>query len=142
MPKIGLPVELNDYRPVALTSHIIKTLERFLVRRMKLQVAEELEPLQFAYQEHLGAEDAVLYLLHQAYSYLGVPSYVLIAFLFTLYRSDCRYNSESCHIQKYSNDTAVVACVSGGQQGVYRDLVETFTDVSKKNLPSSEHHQD
>ena len=44
-----IPMELNDYRPVALTSHIMKTLERLLVRRMRLQVAEDLDPLQFAY---------------------------------------------------------------------------------------------
>jgi len=55
MPKLGQPVELNDYRPVALTSHIMKTLERLLVRRMRLQVAEDLDtppPPQFAYQKH------------------------------------------------------------------------------------------
>jgi len=45
--------ELNDYRPV-------------LDRRMRLQVAEDLDPLQFAYQKHIGVEDAVLYILHRA----------------------------------------------------------------------------
>ena len=50
----------------------------------------------------------------------------LAAFLFTLYTSNFRYNSESCHIQKYSDDTAVVACVRGGQENEYRNLVESF----------------
>ena len=58
--------ELNDYRPVALTSHIMKTLERLFVRRMRLQVAEDLDPLQFAYQKHIGVEDTILYMLHWA----------------------------------------------------------------------------
>ena len=176
-------MELNDYRPVALTSHIMKTLERLLVRRTRLQVAEDLDPLQVAYQKHIGVEDAILCMLHRAYAYLDVPgSYVrimffdfpsafntirppilkdkflgrgvatsltswiidyltarpqyvrmgrcvsgtrecsfgapqgtvLAPFLFTLYTSDFRYSSESCHIQKYSDDTAVVACVRGG----------------------------
>ena len=49
--KLGQPVELNDYRRVALTSHIMKTLERLLVRCMRLQVADDLDPLQFAYQK-------------------------------------------------------------------------------------------
>ena len=44
----------------------------------------------------------------------GAPQGTVLApFLFTLYTLDLRYNSESCHIQKYFDDTAVVACVSG-----------------------------
>ena len=57
---------------VALTSHIVKTLERLLVCRMRLQVA---------YQKHIGVEDAILYMLHWVYAYLDVPgSYVRIMF--------------------------------------------------------------
>ena len=66
-------MELNDYRSVALTSHVMKTLERLLVRRMRLQVAEDLDPLQFAFQKPIGVEDVILYMLHQAYAYLDVP---------------------------------------------------------------------
>jgi len=82
MPKLGQPVELNNYRfDRALTSQIMKTLERLLVRRMRLQVAEDLDPLQFANQKHTGVEDAILYMLHRAYAYLNVPgSYVRIMF--------------------------------------------------------------
>ena len=53
VPKLGQPLELNDYRPVTLTSHIMKTLERLLVCCMRLQVAEDLDPLQVAYQKHI-----------------------------------------------------------------------------------------
>jgi len=67
---------------VALTSHIIKTLELLLVRRMRLQVAEDLDSLQFAYQKHIGVEDAILYMLQQAYASLDVPSsYVRVMLL-------------------------------------------------------------
>ncbi|KAI4894906.1 hypothetical protein NFI96_007434, partial [Prochilodus magdalenae] len=31
-----------------------------------------------------------------------------------------RYNSETCHMQKFSDDTAIVACVRGGQEAEYR----------------------
>ena len=58
---------------------------------------------------------------------------VLAPFLFNLYTSDFWYNSDSCHVQKYSDDTAVVACVCGGQEKEYRDLVEAFTDWTKNN---------
>ena len=79
--KLGRPVELNDYRPVAMTSHIVKTLERLLVRHMRLQVSEDLDPLQLAYQKHIGVEDTILYMLHRAYASLDVPgSYVRVMF--------------------------------------------------------------
>ena len=65
--------------------------------------------------------------------YWGSAGHVLAPFLFNLYTSDFRYNSESCHIQKYSDDTAVVACVRGGQEKVYRDLVEFFYGWTKNN---------
>ena len=64
-----------------LTSHIMKTLDRLLVRRMRLQVAGDLDPLQFAYQKHIGVVESILYMLHRAYAYLDVPgSYVRIMF--------------------------------------------------------------
>lgn len=57
----------------------------------------------------------------------GLPDILgyLAPFLIMLYTSDFRYNSESCHIQKYSDDTDVVGFVSSGQDGEYRDLVLT-----------------
>ena len=42
---------------------------------------------------------------------------VLSPALFTLYTSDFKYNTESCHIQKFSDDTAIVACIRDGQEG-------------------------
>ena len=191
VPKLKRPAELNDYRPVALTSHIMKTLERLLLHLLRLEVKDTLDPLQFAYKEHIGVDDAVLYMLHRALSHLeepgayvrimffdfssafntiqpiilrdklkemGVdPSFVswitdylterpqfvrlgncvsgtvmsstgapqgtvLAPFLFTLYTADFKYNSESCHIQKYLDDTAIVACIRNGCESEYRDL--------------------
>ncbi|KAI4872034.1 hypothetical protein NFI96_006517 [Prochilodus magdalenae] len=192
VPKKGRPTELNDFRPVALTSHVMKTLECHLLRP---QVQHAMDPLQFAYRKKVGVEDAMLYFLHRAHSHLdkggsavrvmffdfssafntiqplrlkdklarmqvdphlvswitdyltGRPQYVrlkdctsetvvsstgapqgtvLSSFLFTLYTSDFRYNSETCHMQKFSDDTAIVACVRGGQEVEYRNLVEDF----------------
>ena len=40
----------------------------------------------------------------------GAPQGTVLApLLFTLYTADFKYTSESCHIQKYSDDTAIVA---------------------------------
>ena len=70
VPKTPRPSVLNDYRPVALTSHIMKTMERLLLHIFRPQVQHAQDPLQFGYQEKVGVEDATIYLLNRAYSYL------------------------------------------------------------------------
>ncbi|KAI3362562.1 hypothetical protein L3Q82_012268 [Scortum barcoo] len=55
---------------------------------------------------------------------------VLSPFLFTLYTLDFTYSTDSCHLQKFSDDTAIVGCVSEGNDCAYRkvimDFVKTF----------------
>ena len=70
VPKKSTPSDLNDYRPVALTSYMMKVLERLVLANLRLQVRALLNPLQFAYQPHLGVDDAVIYLLQQDHSHL------------------------------------------------------------------------
>ncbi|KAK3528352.1 hypothetical protein QTP86_034147 [Hemibagrus guttatus] len=68
--KKATPSGLRDYRPVALTSHVMKLLERIVLSYMVPQVKPALDPLQSAYQPHVGVDDAVIYLLQHAQSYL------------------------------------------------------------------------
>ncbi|KAI3373139.1 hypothetical protein L3Q82_006469 [Scortum barcoo] len=49
---------------------------------------------------------------------------VLSPFLFTLYTSDFRFSSQSCHLQKFSDDSA-----SRGQEKEYRSVVDRGTEV-------------
>ncbi|XP_051251058.1 uncharacterized protein LOC127360648 [Dicentrarchus labrax] len=70
IPKKPHPGELNDFRPVALTSHVMKTMERLLLHHLRPQVRHALDPLQFAYQEKVGVEDAIVYLMHRSLSHL------------------------------------------------------------------------
>lgn len=51
VPKISCPQVNNDYRPVAPTSNVMKSLERFLlgVLQAEAEVAQSLDHLQFAY---------------------------------------------------------------------------------------------
>ena len=202
VPKKPQPAEPNDYRPVALTSHIMKVLERLLLAHLNKQVSTFQDPLQFAYRNGLGVEDAIIYLLHRAHSHLdqsgstlrvmffdfssafntiqpallceklhkfqvdssttswiydyltnrpqfvrlkgcvsemevssiGAPQgTVLSPFLFTLYTSDFQYNSESCHLQKYSDDSAVVGCISNGQEAEYKELICQFVKWCSNN---------
>ena len=52
---------------------------------------------------------------------------------FTLYTSGFTYNTESCHIQKFSDDSAVVGCIKDGQEGEYRSLVDNFVQWCRNN---------
>ena len=60
----------NDLRPVALTSSVIKVLERIILRRLNVLVDPFLDPLQFAYRQKRNVEDAVLYVLNKIYAHL------------------------------------------------------------------------
>ena len=50
VPKKSTPSDLNDYRPVALTSYVMKVLERLVLANLRPQVRALLDPLQFTYQ--------------------------------------------------------------------------------------------
>ena len=54
-------------------------------------------------------------------------------FLSSLYTSDFRHNTDTCHLQKYADDSAIVASVSGGQEMEYRGLVNSFVQWCKQN---------
>ncbi|KAI3371954.1 hypothetical protein L3Q82_006828 [Scortum barcoo] len=75
---VNRPSELNDFRPVALTSHLMmKDVGAALPQPPQTQVQHAQDRLQFclpAYQPGVGVEDAILYLLHRAHSHLDKGS--------------------------------------------------------------------
>lgn len=202
VPKKPRPGELNDFRPVALTSHLMKTLERLVLHLIRPQVQHAQDPLQFAYREKVGVEDAILFLLHRASTFLdkgggavrilffdfssafntiqphllheklttmhvdpvlttwitdyltkrlqyvrlkdctsdittcstGVPQGTVLApLLFTLYTAGFRHSTEMCHLQKFSDDTAIVGCIRKGEEGEYRRVIQDFVDMSQRD---------
>ena len=58
---------------------------------------------------------------------------VLSPFLFILYITDFQHNCESCHLHKFSDNSAVVGCIREGQEGEYRTLVESFVEWPEQN---------
>lgn len=57
VPNKRQPIALNDYRPVALTSHLLKTFEKLILVHLRPLVTTPLHPLQFAYQDGNGVDD-------------------------------------------------------------------------------------
>ena len=73
VPKKPRPTELNHYRPIALTSIIMKCLEKLLLNTILPLVTPHLDPFQFAYKARRGTEDAVACLLHLLLQHLDSP---------------------------------------------------------------------
>ena len=46
---------------------------------------------------------------------------------------DCQSDSGSRHLQKFSDDSAVVGCIRSGQESEYRQLVDNFVDWCNQN---------
>ena len=58
---------------------------------------------------------------------------VLSPFLFTIYTSDFSFNSGTCHLQKFSDDSSIVGCISEDREDEYRGVVEDFVRWSEEN---------
>ncbi|KAI3364709.1 hypothetical protein L3Q82_011475 [Scortum barcoo] len=133
----------------------MKTLERLVLAHLRPLVSSFMDPLQFAYQPDIGVDDAVIYLLHTSLTHLekagstvrimalssdrllcstGAPQGTVLApFLFTLYTADFSYNTPSCHLQKFSDDSAVVGLITDGDDREYRGLIQDFADWCLRN---------
>ena len=74
MPKIAKTSTLNDYRPVALTSVVMKVLERWVLKHLKSSTNDVLDPLQFAYRRKRSVDDAVSLAFHYALPHLECPN--------------------------------------------------------------------
>lgn len=58
---------------------------------------------------------------------------VLSPFLFTLYTSDFQFLSETCHLQKFLDDSAIVGCVCEEKEEEYRGVVDSFVEWCETN---------
>ncbi|KAK7093340.1 hypothetical protein V1264_007114 [Littorina saxatilis] len=75
-------VSSNDYRPVALTSVVMKCLERLVLQRLKVATDASLDPHQFAYRANRSVDDAVALGLHHIVEHLEKPgSYARVLFI-------------------------------------------------------------
>lgn len=82
LPKKNPPSCLNDYRPVALTSIIMKCFERVVLPHIQSSIPDSIDPLQYAYRPNRSTSDAIASVLHESLSHLeNKDSYVRILFI-------------------------------------------------------------
>ena len=74
VPKKAQTACLNDYRPVALTSVVMKTFERLVLRYLKKCIPSSFDPFQFAYRANRSVEDAISIALFNVLSHLENPN--------------------------------------------------------------------
>ncbi|KAK3506753.1 hypothetical protein QTP70_023750, partial [Hemibagrus guttatus] len=82
VPKKTKITGLYDYRPVALTSVVMKSFERLVLSYLKDITDPLLDPLQFAYRANRSVDDAMNMALHFILQHLDSPgSYARILFV-------------------------------------------------------------
>ncbi len=82
IPKKSKITGLNDYRPVALTSVVMKYFEKLVLTHLKDITGPLLDPLQFAYRANRSVDDAVNMGLHYVLQHLDRPgTYLRILFV-------------------------------------------------------------
>jgi hypothetical protein len=75
IPKNKTPNCLNDFRPIALTSIVMKCFEKLLLFRLKIFTNKYEDKLQFAYREHTSATHACATLIHHVTEWIDTPNH-------------------------------------------------------------------
>ena len=82
VPKTNSISQMNDLRPVALTSVAMKCLEKIVLKNFLPFCQPHLDNFQFAYKARRGVEDAILFFSNNVYSHLDRPKgYVRTLFI-------------------------------------------------------------
>ncbi len=83
VPKNSKPSCLNDYRPVALTSTVMKVFERLLKKHICSSITVTLDPLQFAYRPNRSTYDAISQVMHSSLTHIDSTNgnYVRLLFI-------------------------------------------------------------
>ncbi len=87
MPKNSKPSCLNDYRPVALTSIVMKVFERLVKSHISSSIPVTLDPLQFTYRSNRSTDDAISHILHSSLTHIDSSNGNYARLLFIDYSS-------------------------------------------------------
>ncbi len=81
------PSCLNDYRPVAFTSIVIKIFERLFKNHICSSIPVTLDPLQFAYRPNRSTDDDISHVLHSSLTHIDSQNGNYVKLLFIDYSS-------------------------------------------------------
>ncbi len=87
VPKNNKPSCLNDYRPVALTSIVMKVFDRLVKSHISSSILVTLDPLQFAYRPNRSTDDAISHILHSSLTHIDSSNGNFARLLFIDYSS-------------------------------------------------------
>ncbi|KAK3530146.1 hypothetical protein QTP86_015155 [Hemibagrus guttatus] len=122
IPKKPKITGLNDHRPVALTSVVMKSFERLVLAYLKNITGPLLDPLQFAYRANSRTTST------------GTPQgCVLSPLLFSLYTNDCTSTDPSVKLLKFADDTTVIGLIQDGDESAYRQEIEQLAAWCSRN---------
>ncbi len=87
-PKVSIfQIDLSIYRPVALTSTVMKVFERLLKKHICSSIPATLDPLQFAYRPNRSTDDAISQVLHSSLTHTDSKNGNYVRLLFIDYSS-------------------------------------------------------
>ena len=112
VPKKSTASCLNDYRPVALTSVVMKTLERLVLQFLKSIIDPLLDQFQLAYRNNRSVDDAVAIGLFHVLKHLDSPNTFARIFLLILALLLTRLSHQSFSI-RYRVSVFLNPCVCG-----------------------------
>ena len=81
LPKVSHPSSSKDYRPIAFTSILVKSLKRIIKTYIMNSCRHALDPLQFAYRFGRGTDDAIVVHLNYLYTHLVLHVYLSVCVL-------------------------------------------------------------
>ncbi len=87
VPKNSKPSCLHAYRPVALTSIVMKVFERLLKNHICSSIPVTLDPLQFAYRPNRSTDDTISHVLHSSLTHIDSKNGNYVRLLFIDYSS-------------------------------------------------------
>ena len=74
VPFAGYCAEQAKYRPIALTSHILKVMQRLVLAHVSQLLCSSQDTLKFVQQPYVGVDEAIICRLQKAHSELDRPN--------------------------------------------------------------------